>query len=121
MRCPRCREWIDLEQTTHAKCGWNASSVVEPNSPEAWHAKQDAGRATPEQVDAHMAKIMATLAKKRSARRLSSQEQHEGGKLSGEEKSLMKTQEQYDEEVKRLRAEDLARAARRERLRKAVA
>ena len=107
MRCPRCRKWIDFEAVEHAACGWRAGSVP-PGSPEERHAKEDAVRATEEQREVHMKKIreiLGTAVPKR--RRLSSQEQHGGGKLSAEEEAFRR---------------ELAakRAARLERLRRSV-
>jgi len=111
VRCPRCRKSIGFEQTSHAVCGWKASSVVEPGSPEAWHA----GAATEEQVAGHMAKIKETLA---AHKRLSPSERRGGAALSKGERVIAKSQEEYDAEVARLRAEDQARAERLAKLRK---
>jgi len=120
MRCPRCRKEIGFEQTTHAACGWRAGTAA-PGTPEARHAKEDAARATVEQVEGHMVKIgeiLKTSKGCKTARNLSVEERHGGSKLSGEERSLLKTQEQYDAEVARLKVEDQARASKLARLRK---
>jgi len=69
---------------------------------------------------AKIGEILKTRNPCKTARNLSVEERHEGGKLSSGERAIAKTQEEYDAEVARLKAEDQARAARIERLRQAA-
>lgn len=118
VRCPRCRREIGFEQVTHAACGWRAGTA-QPGSPEERHAREDAARAKPEVVEANMKAIRETLGCKTARNlRLSPEERRGGAKLSKDERVIAKTQEEYDVEVARLKAEDRERAAKRERLRK---
>jgi phosphopantothenate synthetase len=87
-------------------------------SPEERHAREDAERAKPEVVEANMKAIRETLGTGSARRRLSKSEREGGVKLSRDERVIAKTQEEYDAEVARLKAEDAARAAKLARLRK---
>jgi len=117
-RCPRCRHAIAPGQREHAVCGWKAAAPVVRGSPESWHGE----RVTEEQREGHMKRIREILSTEyvRPSKKLSREEVHEGSKLSGEERSLLRSQEEYDAEVAKLKADD-ARLARLARLRKAVA
>jgi len=80
---------------------------------------EDAARAAPEVVERNMKAIGEILGSAKSVRRrLSPSERRGGAALSKDERVIARTQEEYDAEVARLRAEDAARAARLERLRK---
>jgi len=114
VRCPRCRKSIGFEQTSHAACGWRAGTAA-PGSPEERHLREEQERASEEQVAGHMAKIGEMLGK---PKRLSRSEKRGGVALSHDERVIAKSQEEYDAEVARLRAEDQARAAKLARLRK---
>jgi hypothetical protein len=85
--------------------------VVEPHSPEAWHARRDAERASKDQSEAHMKRIREILGTEPVHRRLSAEEQRGGVKLSKEEVALRR---EVDEELR------ARKVARQERLRRAV-
>jgi hypothetical protein len=84
MRCPRCRREIAFEAVSH-ECGWRVSGIDGGKLP-GTGVQHPVERVPVERVEVHMAKIKEILGSTVSVhKRLSSEERHEGVKLSPEE------------------------------------
>lgn len=61
MKCPKCREWMPIEATQHA-CGWRTSV---PSAGPVRELREVPKRASPEVVEASLAKMREILKSRR--------------------------------------------------------